>query len=154
MGRKSKLEKRKKQAKKPRKRAANIVRDAHGRFAKFVQREPDLVAELVAEVQALRAENERLKAATPAIPLEDEPGQAPMTLFDDHARAVRMVQEFFRNRPDIKFAPDVLAARKKLAGELTDSGLKKFEAVAEVSGFTENYAFYLFCSPEDVGIYM
>lgn len=112
------------------------------------------------EVETLRAENERLKAATPAPEVvaepreENEPGEAPMSLFDDHRRAVLMVQEFFRNRPDIKFAPDILAARKKLAGELTDSGLKKYEAVAEASGFDESFAFYLFCSPEVVGIYM
>lgn len=137
------------------------MRDARGRFAKFVQREPDLVAELVAEVEALRAANEAqaksladMRSQLELPHPEDEPEQAPLSLFDDHARAVRMVQEFFRNRPDIKFAPDVLRARKKLAGELTESGLKKYEEVAEASGFDESYAFYLFCSPEDVGIYM
>ena len=134
------------------------MRDLRGRFTKFVQREPDLVAELIAEVEALKAENEaqakRLTEMGANVPKTDEPEPAPMSLFDDHRRAVLMVQNYFRDRPDIKFSPDVLAARKRLAGELTETGLKKYEAVAEASGFTESYAFYLFCSPEDVGIYM
>lgn len=112
------------------------------------------MAELIAEVEALKAEVQTLRQAAPVPPSPDEPEQAPMSLFDDHRRAVLMVQEFFRDRPDIKFSRDVLAARKRLAGELTDSGLKKYEAVAEASGFDESYAFYMFCSPEIVGIYM